>query len=155
MDPEMPWLERSPNLFGSGAIILPFSAFAFISGNLKKGVGLLVLWGISSLIRQLLEPKIMGKNLGVHPLLNLAAVYIGYSFFGVTGVVFLPISVVIIKNLLLPEERWLFYEKNFFSHRAFCAGGAFPSNSVCISHFFVPLQQFWLILAYVCVCLFK
>ena len=92
-------------LFGSGAIILPFSAFAFISGNLKKGVGLLVLWGISSLIRQLLEPKIMGKNLGVHPLLNLAAVYIGYSFFGVTGVVFLPISVVIIKNLLLPEER--------------------------------------------------
>jgi predicted PurR-regulated permease PerM len=57
------------------------------------------------LLRQLIEPKIMGENLGLHPLLNLAAVYAGYSFFGVTGVVFLPISVVIFKNLLLPEKR--------------------------------------------------
>lgn len=92
-------------LFGSGALLLPFAAFSFITGRLRRGVGLLVLWGASMLLRQLIEPKIMGENLGLHPLLNLAAVYAGYSFFGVTGVVFLPISVVIFKNLLLPEKR--------------------------------------------------
>jgi predicted PurR-regulated permease PerM len=47
----------------------------------------------------------MGRSLGVHPLLNLAAVYAGASLFGATGVIFLPIIVVILKNLLLPEER--------------------------------------------------
>ena len=92
-------------LFGSGAVLLPYAAFLLISGDLRRGAGLLVLWGISALIRQLAEPKIMGKNLGLHPVLNLAAVYVGYSFFGVTGVIFLPITVVIVKNLFPAEER--------------------------------------------------
>ena len=92
-------------LFGSGAVLLPYAAVAFLSGDLKLGAGLLVLWGAAALLRQLAEPRIMGKNLGLHPLANLAAVYVGYSFFGVTGVIFLPITVVILKNLLVPQER--------------------------------------------------
>lgn len=87
-------------VFGSGAVLLPYAAFLFFAGDRGRAVGILVLWGAVLLIRQAAEPKIMGENLGVHPLVNLAAVYVGYSFFGVTGVVFLPIAVVIAKNLL-------------------------------------------------------
>ena len=92
-------------LFGSGAVLLPYAAFSFISGDARTGIGLLAVWGAAALFRQLAEPRIMGKNLGLHPLANLAAVYLGYSFFGVTGVVFLPITVVILKNLFIPQER--------------------------------------------------
>ena len=86
-------------LFGSGAVLLPYALYAFVSGDHGLGIALLIIWGAASFIRQIFEPKIMGKNLGVHPIVNLAAVYVGYTFFGVTGIVLLPISVVIVKNL--------------------------------------------------------
>ncbi len=92
-------------VFGSGVLLLPYAIFQLISGNLKNGIGICMLWLAVTLLRQVAEPKIMGKSLGVHPLLNLASVYVGASFFGVTGVIFMPITVVILKNLLLPEER--------------------------------------------------
>lgn len=92
-------------VFGSGALLFPFAAYLFISGDFARGAGTVLLWGAVTLLRQLLEPKIMGRSLGVHPLVNLAAVYAGASIFGATGVIFLPITVVILKNLLLPEER--------------------------------------------------
>lgn len=90
-------------LFGSGAVLLPYAAVSFARGEPARAVGLLVLWGVVSFVRQITEPKIMGERLGVHPLVNLAAVYTGYTFFGVTGVIFLPIAVVIVKNLIAKE----------------------------------------------------
>ena len=92
-------------LFGGGAVLLPYAAFSLLSGDIRTSVGLVLLWGALLLLRQLAEPKIMGESLGVHPVVSLAAVYVGASFFGVTGAVFLPITVVILKNLLFPEER--------------------------------------------------
>jgi sporulation integral membrane protein YtvI len=92
-------------VFGSGALLFPYAAYLFISGEAVRALCVLLLWGAAALLRQLLEPRVMGRSLGVHPLLNLAAVYAGASLFGATGVIFLPIIVVILKNLLLPEER--------------------------------------------------
>jgi predicted PurR-regulated permease PerM len=90
---------------GSGAVLLPYALLTIVSGRLGMGVGILIIWGTVSLVRQIIEPKIMGKNLGVHPLVNIAAVYAGYMFFGVTGVIFLPITVVIIKNLFSERAK--------------------------------------------------
>ena len=92
-------------VFGSGALLFPYAAYLFISGDFMRGVGTLLLWGAVTLLRQISEPRIMGRSLGVHPLVNIAAVYAGASIFGASGVIFLPITVVILKNLLLPEER--------------------------------------------------
>ncbi len=89
---------------GSGAVLLPFAVFAFATGDFRLGLGLCILWGAASLVRQVAEPKIMGGQLGVHPLVNLMAVYLGYRFFGVTGLVFMPIAVVIVKNIVQSEE---------------------------------------------------
>jgi len=92
-------------VLGSGVLLFPYAAYLFISGELSRALGVLLLWGAVALLRQLLEPRVMGRSLGVHPLLNLASVYAGASLFGVIGVIFLPITVVILKNLLFPEER--------------------------------------------------
>ncbi|MBQ8403597.1 MAG: AI-2E family transporter [Clostridia bacterium] len=89
---------------GSGAVLLPYAVFAFATGDFRLGLGMCVLWGTASLVRQVAEPKIMGGQLGVHPLVNLAAVYVGYRFFGVTGLMFMPIAVVIVKNIVQNEE---------------------------------------------------
>lgn len=92
-------------VFGSGALLFPYAAYLLLSGDLMRCVGIVLLWGAVTLMRQLLEPRIMGQSLGVHPLLNIASVYVGASLFGAWGVIFLPVTVVVLKNLLLPEER--------------------------------------------------
>lgn len=92
-------------VFGSGAILLPYSAALLVCGDLPRGAGIALLWGAVTLLRQIIEPKVMSKSLGVHPLLNLAAVYAGASLFGWAGIVFMPVTVVILKNLFLSDER--------------------------------------------------
>jgi sporulation integral membrane protein YtvI len=92
-------------VFGSGILLLPYAAYLLLSGNIQRGIGIILLWGAVTLLRRLAEPRIMGKSLGVHPLLNIVSVYVGGSLFGVTGIIFLPIAVVILKNLLSQEER--------------------------------------------------
>ena len=92
-------------VFGSGILLLPYAAYLLLSGNIHRGIGILLIWGAVTLLRQIAEPRIMGKSLGVHPLLNLASVYVGASLFGACGIIFFPITVVILKNLLLQEER--------------------------------------------------
>ena len=91
-------------VFGSGTVLIPFAVMEFIKGNFSLGIGLVALYTIVTFIRQISEPKIMGKNLGVHPLLSLICVYAGYRFFGVVGMIFLPITAVILKNIFLTKE---------------------------------------------------
>ena len=81
-------------VIGVGTALVPASVFCFISGREELGFGLLLLFAVSSVIRQLIEPKILGKHLGVHPLATLASMYIGYSFFGFAGILLLPIFII-------------------------------------------------------------
>ena len=81
-------------VLGIGIILVPWALFSFISGNGGFGISLLVLYGAATLVRQIVEPKIVGKSLGIHPLLTLVLMYIGYTLLGVFGLVFLPLSAV-------------------------------------------------------------
>ena len=81
-------------VIGVGTALVPASVFCFLSGREELGIGLLLLFAISSVIRQLIEPKILGKHLGIHPLATLASMYIGYSFFGFAGILLLPIFII-------------------------------------------------------------
>lgn len=81
-------------IIGVGTALVPASIFCFLSGRENLGIGLLLLFAISSVIRELIEPKILGKHLGVHPLATLASMYIGYSFFGFAGILLLPIFII-------------------------------------------------------------
>ncbi len=86
-------------ILGTGTILIPWAIFSLIAGNLSMGLSLIVLYGIAMLVRQLLEPKIVGRQLGIYPLITLMAMYIGLKTFGVIGMFLGPIIVLIIKNI--------------------------------------------------------
>lgn len=94
-------LDALPVL-GTGTILIPWSILQFLSGNTFRGVGLLCIYGAASLIRTALEPRLLGKQMGLDPLLTLLALYTGYHFFGILGVIGFPMGLMLIKQILKP-----------------------------------------------------
>ena len=98
---------------GSGGILIPWSLIALVSGNVGQCVGLLILYAVITVIRQYIEPKIVGDSLGVHPLVTLAGLYFGLKLFGFMGMFIVPICVMTLKafndagriHLYTPPER--------------------------------------------------
>lgn len=86
-------------ILGSGTIMLPWAVISAINGDIGLAVALLVLWAIMSVVRQLIEPRIVGKQIGVHPIFTLIAMYTGYKFIGVFGMLLGPIVLIIFKNI--------------------------------------------------------
>lgn len=82
---------------GSGGILIPWALVSLISGNIPQAIGLVVIYVIISIIRQYIEPKIVGDSLGVHPLVTLAGLYFGLKLFGFLGMFIVPITVMTIK----------------------------------------------------------
>jgi len=83
-------------ILGPGLLFVPWILVEFILGNTKLGVGLLVIYLIISLVRQFTEPKIIGENIGLHPLVTLMALYFGLKLGGAVGLILGPVTVVII-----------------------------------------------------------
>ena len=92
-------------VFGCGMILLPWIFFCFLNGMKKLAVGLLITYLLTALTKNLLEPKIMGKQMGIHPILLLLCMYIGGKLFGFLGFLFLPNIMMIIR--CLKEEGYL------------------------------------------------
>ena len=82
---------------GSGGILIPWALISLIAGNTGQAIGLIVIYAIITVIRQYIEPKIMGSTLGVHPLVTLAGLYFGLKLFGFMGMFIVPISVMTVK----------------------------------------------------------
>lgn len=78
-------------VFGTPAILIPWGAVALFMGDNFVGIGLLVLCALIVIIRQIIEPKIIGSSLGVHPLIILVSLYLGYRVWGFFGMILLPI----------------------------------------------------------------
>jgi sporulation integral membrane protein YtvI len=80
---------------GPGAIIVPWVIWDLISGNTRMGLSLLLIYAIISVVRQFLEPQIVGDTIGLHPLATLISLYVGLQLGGLTGMVMGPVLVVI------------------------------------------------------------
>lgn len=87
-------------VLGAGAVLIPWAVVQFILGETGLGVGLLVLWGVSTLLRQVIEPRLVSVTLGIHPLLSLIAMYVGLHLFGFWGMLLCPLAVTVIKTAL-------------------------------------------------------
>ena len=87
-------------LLGTGTVLIPWGLFELVFGSTAKGIGLLVTYGIITVVRELIEPKIVGKTMGLHPLLALFSMYAGLRFFGVAGLMAFPVLVTFAKNIL-------------------------------------------------------
>ena len=92
-------------ILGAGTVIVPWAIFSLLTSNYKLGIGLLIIYAVISIIRQIAEPKIVGTSLGLHPLATLASIYISVKFIGISGIIIGPIVALLICNLLKGEDE--------------------------------------------------
>ena len=83
-------------VFGAGAVLAPWGIILLLMKNYLLGIGIIVMFILMTIIRQIIEPKIVGKSLGVHPILTLITIYLGFKLFGIFGMIFLPILTLIL-----------------------------------------------------------
>ncbi len=86
-------------ILGTGTVLVPWALFSFLSGDAGTGTGLLILYAVILILRQLLEPKIVGESLGLHPLAALASVYLGIVLLGIGGIFVGPVVALFLKEL--------------------------------------------------------
>ena len=86
-------------ILGSGTVMIPWAIISGLNGDLSLGIAIVTLFIIMSIVRQFLEPKLVSKNIGVHPIFTLIAMYTGFKITGVIGLLLGPIALIIIKNI--------------------------------------------------------
>lgn len=87
-------------VLGAGTVLVPWSIINLILGHTKLGLSTFLLYVIILFVRQIIEPKIVGQQIGVHPLFTLAGMYVGLRVFGVLGMFLGPMSVIVIKYII-------------------------------------------------------
>ncbi len=86
-------------ILGSGTVMVPWAILSALNGDIVLGIAIIGLWAIMSIVRQFLEPKLVGKHIGIHPAFTLIAMYTGYKLWNVTGLIIGPILLIIFKNI--------------------------------------------------------
>ena len=81
-------------ILGTGTVLVPWSAVCFLQGDTPRALGILGIYITAALTRSMLEPKLLGKHLGLDPLVTLMALYIGYRLWGVGGMLLAPLLTV-------------------------------------------------------------
>lgn len=90
---------------GVGLVLFPFGIFELCTGQVLRGVGLLLLYAVITVVRQVVEPRWVGKSLGVHPLLLLFGIYAGLRIFGVAGLLVGPLAALLMRALFLLRRK--------------------------------------------------
>lgn len=91
-------LDALPFL-GSGITLWPLAVIYFINGNLKLGIGYVCVYIAVALLRRFIEPKLVSDKMGLNPILTLVAMYIGYRWWGILGMLIGPIILMVIISL--------------------------------------------------------
>ena len=86
-------------VLGTGTVLIPWGIFSLLRGETVRGAGLLLLYGLAAALRTTLEPRLVGRQIGLHPLLTLLSMYAGFRFFGLGGMILLPILAILARQL--------------------------------------------------------
>ncbi len=82
--------------FGTGTVMVPWAIIKILSADYQMAIGLLIIWGVGQLARQLIQPKIVGDSIGVAPIPTLFLLYLGYKISGVIGmIVAVPLGLIV------------------------------------------------------------
>ena len=92
-------------VLGTGTVLVPWSIVCFLQGDSARGIGLLGIYGAGTLIRSALEPKLVGKHLGLDPLVTLIALYAGYKLWGLMGMLLAPLLAVAATQVVVPKRQ--------------------------------------------------
>ena len=94
-------------VLGTGTVLIPWSLVCFLQADTARGIGLLGTYAIVSLIRSILEPKLVGAQLGLDPLATLVALYAGYQLGGLSGMLLSPLLTVAALELISHNPKSL------------------------------------------------
>ena len=86
-------------IIGAGTIMVPWAAVDVVLGNYRSAIELMVIWGVIVLFRRLGEPKILGDQTGLSPILSLIGIYVGMRLAGVLGMIVGPLLLLVLINL--------------------------------------------------------
>jgi len=89
---------------GAGAFLIPMSVYALLTGHILRGLGMLLLYGIIVVLRQIVQPKVVSQQLGLNPLLTMMSMYAGFLLMGVTGMLIGPVTFLIVRGALVTEN---------------------------------------------------
>ena len=92
-------------VLGTGTILIPWGIYELISGRIGMGIGLLVLYALITVVRQSLEPRVVGRQIGLYPLATLLCMFAGAQLFGFWGLFGLPIALVIFIQLRREDRQ--------------------------------------------------
>lgn len=91
-------------VLGAGLVLIPWAVVSLFKGEYFLGVGLLILYVVVTVIRQIAEPHLIGGSLGTHPLAAIIAMFVGYRLFGVVGMLLSPLFLSLSVKLLKRER---------------------------------------------------
>lgn len=104
------FLDMLP-VFGTGTVLIPWAVVKIFSGNIATAAGMIILYAVSLVVHQLIQPKLVGESVGLDPFTTLFFMFIGYKFKGVTGMIIaIPVGMVLTS----------FYEAGAFDHLIWC-----------------------------------
>lgn len=86
-------------ILGTGGVLIPWAIISFIFGKTSLGIGMLILYVVITIIRQILEPKIVGKQIGLHPAVTLICMFVGAQLFGILGLFLFPVLATLLKGM--------------------------------------------------------
>ncbi|MCL2056990.1 MAG: sporulation integral membrane protein YtvI, partial [Oscillospiraceae bacterium] len=97
--------------FGTGTVLIPWALIELVQGNYAFAAGLAILYVIITVVRNIIEPHIVGQKLGLNPVAALVAIYLGFRTMGILGMIVMPMAVQILIELhrkgiiILPGAR--------------------------------------------------
>lgn len=84
-------------VFGTGTVMIPWAVIEILNKDYKMAVGLLIIWCVGQLVRQMIQPKIVGDSMGMDAIPTLFLLFIGYKLAGVAGMIFaVPIGIIVV-----------------------------------------------------------
>ena len=86
-------------IIGSGTVMVPWSIILMAIGNWERGIAMLAVWGVICVFRRVIEPKFVGDQTGLHPLVALLAIYVGLKIGSLLGMILAPVLVLMVRNL--------------------------------------------------------
>lgn len=91
-------------ILGTGTVLVPWAVVCLLKRESLRAIGLLCIYGAAAITRTVLEPKLVGEQLGLDPLVTLAALYVGYRVWGIPGLLITPILASAVKSLLTAKD---------------------------------------------------
>jgi sporulation integral membrane protein YtvI len=98
-------------VLGTGGVVIPWIFIELIQGNFPLAFGLTALYLLITVVRNILEPKLIGEQIGLHPLIMLICMYVGMKIFGFVGLIALPVTIVVIKYLYDNDKIHIFKQE--------------------------------------------